>query len=65
MMRYPTGAFGFRQKFGSKKQIFQVLAKRASPEDFKQLAERILAKLNAGEDVDEVKAWSKAQVLII
>ena len=65
MMRYPTGAYAFRQKFGGKKQIFQIMSRSAKPEDFKNLAERTLAKLNADEDADSVKAWAKGQALLV
>ena len=64
-MRYPTGAYAFRQRFGEKRQVFQINSKAVTEDALKALSLLTLQKLNANENVDEVKHWAKAQIHLI
>jgi hypothetical protein len=61
MMRYPTGAYAFRQKLPPKKQIFQVLPKTMSADAFPEFAKQILERLNGGHEPESVKLWARGQ----
>ena len=65
MMRYPTGAYAFRQRFGEKRQVFQINSKAATEDALKALSLLTLQKLNANENVDDVKHWAKAQIHLL
>jgi len=56
-------AYGIRQKFGAKRQIFRLGGRRCalSEEELTSLANDALAKLHAGEAEEVVKAWAQAR----
>ncbi len=63
IMYYKHGpSYGFREKFYSKRQVFQLQSKTMKPEALKMLAESTLVKLNAGEQVEDVRLWAKLQL---
>jgi len=53
-----TGAIAIRQTKGAKRQIFQLAAKALSQQQLKDLAERCLPRLRAGEAEAAVKLWA-------
>ena len=62
-MFYKHGpSYGLREKFYSKRQAFQLQSKTMKPEALKMLAESTLVKLNAGEQVEDVRLWAKLQL---
>jgi len=60
-MTWPANAF--REKFGSKRQIFQLRRQGLSEAKHEQVATAVLKKLNLGQDPQEVETWARAQYL--
>jgi hypothetical protein len=63
MMYYqqPRSAYAVRQKFGSKKQVFQLRHKIMKKEDCLRITIESIAKLNAGMSEEAVKQWATQQ----
>ncbi len=60
LMRYQTGAWAVRQKFGIKKQLFQIF-KKGKEDDAKRICEAAISRLDQGASEHSVKEWAKAQ----
>jgi hypothetical protein len=58
-----TNAYGFREKLGTKRQVFQVVSRTWPKARFDVLASEVLQRLNDGVNVLDVHAWAKAKLL--
>ena len=56
-----TGAYGFRQIYEPKRQVFQIRPGKLNAKLMLELASTVVAKLNAGEDTAKVQLWAKEQ----
>eukprot|EP00974_Lingulodinium_polyedra_P067752 6559112-Lingulodinium_polyedra.AAC.1 len=57
-----NGSWGVRQKFGAKKQVMSVCKTKAPADALEAIARKCLEKLNQGDEVSDVRAWSKEQL---
>jgi hypothetical protein len=55
-----TGAFGFRERGGG--QVFQLVCKKMPKAQLEKLADQVLDRLNAGQNVLAVRDWAKEQL---
>ena len=60
-----NNSWGLRQKFGEKRQIMCVCKSKAPPASVEGIARECLVKLNAGEEPEKVKVWSKEQFALV
>ena len=57
-----NGSWGLRQKYGAKKQVMAVCKTKAPADALEAIARKCLEKLNQGDEVSEVRKWSKEQL---
>ena len=57
-----TGAWAVRQKFMSKKQVFQIVSKHRSKAELESIVDEAINRLQAGAAEEVVKAWAKSKV---
>ena len=58
-----SGTWAFRQKFGDKKQIFQLTKRSLTASAHAELKDQVLLKLNSGQDPQQVEQWARANYL--
>ena len=56
-----SNSFGIRQKFGSKRQIFNISNKTWKKQDLEKVADEALGRLHGGHGEAETKTWAKNQ----